>query len=284
MTKPAFKTSKTRARERGHVAGGPSQTWISGLGALLLLAGWLVGSSPLCGQQAVSLLDLPVLTAGPWQAIPLRDALGHLGSSVSEGYVLFGLEEQLRDGKGPTVNLDIRTETRLGTALRDLLAQLPPYEMEVVSDHLINLRPKGTKDDPDSILNLRVASFDAVSKPAYVILDAPRDVIPELNAALRPKPEPGKQVIELYFGGHHGGPPVTLHLKNVTVREILNATSVATDPYADDHLPGQAPRGWVCTFNPNPSPGNSNYSWGSLFSMPRTWRLHENQRKVAPGQ
>ena len=148
--------------------------------------------------------------------------------------------------------------------------------MEVISDHLINLRPIGAEEDPDNILNFLVASFDAVSKPAYEIVGAPPDLIPELKVALRPKPEPGKQVVELWSGGYYGGPPVTLHLKNATIRDIINATSVATEPYYANHVLGQAPRGWVYTFNPNPSQGNSKYSWKSLLSMPSTWSLRGN--------
>jgi hypothetical protein len=196
---------------------------------------------------------------------------------------LFGLEEALTDGKEPIVSLQVRADTTLGAALREILAQLPPYEMEVVSDHLIDLRPKGAKADPDGILNLRIPTFEAVSTAAYGILDAPRDLIPELNQALRPKPEPGKQVIELYSGGYHGGPPATLHLKNVTVRDILNAASVATEPSFDDHKP-DAPRGWIFAFDPNPPPGKSRYSWRSFFCLPSYWHLGAREAEKPPKQ
>ncbi len=235
-----------------------------------LLAGGLVFPLGIGHPRSVSPLDLPLLPTEPRESVPLQEALSTLGHSPREGFVLFGLEEQLTDGKEPTVNVNIRPDTTMGAALGEILAQLPPYEMEVVSDHLIDLHPKGAKEDPNNILNVQVQSFDAVSKHAYGILEAPQDFIPELKQALRPKPEPGKQLIELYFGGYHGGPLITLHLKDVTIRDILNAASVATEPSFEDHKP-EAPRGWVCVFNPSPPRGNSKYSFRTLFAMPSYW-------------
>jgi hypothetical protein len=213
----------------------------------------------------------------------LQEALSALGQSPREGFALFGLEERLTDGKEPTVHLRIKAGTTLGVALREVIAQLPPYEMEVVSDHLIDLRPKGAKEDPGNILSLRVPTFDTASTAAYGILDAPRDFIPELNQALRPKPEPGKQVIELYSGGYHGGPAVTLHLKNVTVRDILNAASVATEQSFGEHKP-DAPRGWIFAFDPNPPSGESRYSWRSFFCLPSYWHLGVREGEKPPKQ
>jgi hypothetical protein len=259
---------------------------MGGIAVLAVLA--LLAGGPACllavdQPRSASVLDLPLLPMGLRQSVPLREALSDLGQLPREGFVLFGLEERVTDGKEPTLNLDIKTDTTLRAALREILAQLPPYEMEVVSEHLINLRPKGAKEDPDNILNLRVRTFEAVSTAAYGILDAPRDFIPELNQALRPKPEPGKQVIELYSGGYHGGPLVTLHLRNVTVRDILNATSVATEPSFDDHKP-DAPRGWICVFNPAPPAGNSKYSFRTLFALPSYWHLGVRDAEKAAKQ
>jgi len=220
--------------------------------------------------RSARVLDLPLLPMEPRQSVPLRQALSDIGQLPREGFVLFGLEERLTDGKEPAVNLDIKADTTLGVALSEILAQLPSYEMEVVSGHLINLLPKSAKEDLDDILNFRVPKFDAVSKPAYGILNDPRHAIPGVNEALRPKPEPGKQILELYQGGYQGNLLITLHLKNVTVRDILNAASVATEPSFEDHKP-DAPRGWICVVNPNPAAGNSRYSWQSFFSLPRYW-------------
>src|SRR5208283_5572906 len=116
-----------------------------------------------------------------------------------------------------------------------------------------------------------------VSKPAYLILEAPRRVIPELDNVLRPKPKPGEQVVELYVGGMHGGPLVTLHIANVTIRDIFNATSVATEPSFADHN-ANAPRGWFFTFDPSPPAGKSKYNWQTFFALPGDW--HYGTREV----
>ncbi|MEJ2010452.1 MAG: hypothetical protein P8Z30_20255 [Acidobacteriota bacterium] len=207
-----------------------------------------------------------------WKTIPLSHALGQLGGCVEGGYVLFGLEQTLRDGKEPAIKisrLDIKQGTALGAALKQILRQLPPYEIEVVSDHLIDLYPKGAKKDPENLMNLRVSAFDTSDKDAYTILGNPRVVIPALDAALTPKPEPGKRLLTLYFGGYHPpGPPVTLHLKNATVRDILNAAAVASERF----FPDKEPLGWVYTFDPAKSlVSGYRYTWGTLYSLPNGW-------------
>lgn len=233
-------------------------------------------SLPQSGRaQGAGLLDLPLVESPAWKSIVLSNALGQLGSCVQEGYVLFGLEETLQGGKEPTVSFQVKPGMALGDSLREILAQLPPYDVEIVSDHLIDLRPAGAKQDPNNILNLRIPNFDAVSMKAYSILDAPRDVIPPLNEALTPKPEPGKRVITLYFGGYHGGPMITLHLKNVTVREILNATAVASER----STPAEKPRGWLYALDPEPRAGKPRHSWGSLLSLPRDWNYKVQRDK-----
>lgn len=237
---------------------------------LALLAGALACVYAIGYPVGLSPLDIPLLPTEPRQSVPLQEALIILARSPRQGFVLFGLEERLTEGKEPAVTLNIGTETTLGAALGEIIAQLPSYEMEVASDHLINFHLRGAKDAPGDLLNLRVATFDAVSKPAYDILEDPRYMIPELNEALRPKPEAGKVLLELYSGGPHGGPRITLHLKNVTIRDILNATSIATEASFDDHKP-DAPRGWVCVFNPDAPSGNSKYSFRTLFSLPAFW-------------
>ena len=240
---------------------------------LVVLGGIFTASVGTAQQGGEGVLDLPLTSSPAWKSIPLRDALGHLGSAVGgDSYVLFGLEEELYNGQDPRVDLEVEPEMTLGGALHEILAQLPPYELEVVSDHLINLRPVGAKQDTNNILNLVVPSFDAVSQPAYIILSAPLDVIPELNEALTPKPEPGKHVITLYSRlGGNDGPPITLHPRNATIRAILNAASEATEPF----FPDQDPHGWVYAFDPDPPAGHLKHSWQALFSM----QLHSIQRK-----
>ena len=244
------------------------------LGVAALLAA--VTSANLTAQ-ASGPIDLHVTDCASWKSIALRDALGQLGGCVSGGYVLFGLEEVLKDGKEPVVDLQVKPGTTVGTALKEILRQLSPYEVEVTSEHLIDLYPKGAKTDPDNLMNLRIPAFNATGKDAYTILGAPRDVIPTLNAALTPKPEPGKRLLTLYVGGYHPpGPPVTLHLKNASVRQVLNAATVASE----SSFPERDIRGWVYTFDPaKPLSTGYRYTWATLYSLPYGWKYR--MRKTA---
>jgi hypothetical protein len=208
----------------------------------------------------------------------LRDALGQLGACVSGGYVLFGLEETLRDGKQPVVDLDVKPGATVGTALKQIIRRLPPYEIEVVSGHLVNLLPKGAKKDPENPMNLRIPSCNFEDVGLDTVLGAPRDVIPALDRALTPKPEPGKRVIRLYVQGFNpSATPVTLHLKNVTVRDILNAAALASEK----SFSHSAPLGWVYTFDPaKPLTSGYRYTWATLNSLPYGWKDRMRKAEV----
>jgi hypothetical protein len=251
----------------------------------VLLIILLAASAPAVRAEQPNPLDLVVtdclqLTSA-WKTISLSDALGQLGGCVQGGYVLFGLEEVLRGGKEPTLRaaeLKIKQGMTVGDALRQIIRQLPPYEVEPISGHLVDVFPKGAKRDPNDLMNLRIPAFDASDMDTYTILGRPRDAIPALDAALTPKQEPGKRLLTLYFGGYHSpGPRVTLHLKNVTVREILNAASVASE----SSFPQSAALGWTYTFDPGrPLISGYRYTWGTLYSLPAGWKykMRKNER------
>lgn len=208
-----------------------------------------------------------------WKTISLSNALGQLGGCVEGGYVLFGLEEVIRGGKEPavrTADLNIKDGMTVRAALQQITHQHAPYEIKVVSSNLVNLFPKGATSDPNDLMNLLVPEFEVSAKDAYTILGSPRDVIPALDAVLTPKPEPGKRLITLYSGGYHPpGPSVTLHLRNVTVRQILNATVEASEA----SFPRRSVRGWVYKFDPDKSlMSGYRYRWGTLYSLPNGWR------------
>jgi len=230
-------------------------------------------------DQKVPLLNNPISSWISFKSVPLSEALSTLGQHVEDGFVLFGLEVKLEDGKEPTVTLEGQPGMKLGDAITQVLKQLPDYEMEVVSDHLINLRPSGAKQNPENILNLRVGKFDAVSMRATMILNTPWDVIPELNEALIPKGKPGEAPIFLIHRGYQGGSPITLHLKDVMVREILNAASKATEPFYEMGEPGKAPSGWVYTFDPHLPKGYSQHAWRRHFGLPLGWRAVRDSKK-----
>ena len=242
-------------------------SWVRGTALLIaIFNGSLLPSS--CGKGA--LLNLPVGPAAQSQEkLPLSDSLGHLGGLLRGGYVLFGTEIILEDGKEPTVTLEIRPGDDLGSALRGILDQVGGYGMEVVSDHLINIFPRRYKVDLADALNLRVTSFSVVNTRAGAILATPERFVPELKDRLTPPLEPGEQRLELYvLALNQMGSMVTLQLRNVTVRQILDAVSKATEGYG----PPDMPLGWAYLFEPDPSSNVPKHSWKPLYSLPRDWR------------
>jgi len=172
-------------------------------------------------------------------------ALSDGARAMRSHFLTFGIELTVVDyPDGPMV---ISSQPRGGTVgefLRDLFRQAPTYEYEVISEHTVSVYPKGAKEDPNDILNLRIPRFDVDDQDAGPILGFPDMFIPELQAKLFP-PTPGQDQLFQYIGGVVPGPKVTLHLRDVTVREILNAVTVATEnPKGDGR--DDYPVSWRC--------------------------------------
>lgn len=184
-------------------------------------------------------------------------------------FLTFGIELTVDDyPDGPMV---ISSQPRGGTVgefLRDLFRQVPTYEYEVISEHTISIHPKGAKEDPNDILNLRIPKFDVDAQHAGTILGFPETFIPELRDRLYPS-TPGQNQLFQYIGGVLPGPEVTLHLRDVTVREILNAVTVGTEnPKGngrDDY-----PVSWKC--RSGTLTGEVKPRCGTFPSLPPNWR------------
>ena len=240
---------------------------------------WLLLSLPLVVAFAGSgfarndrdrLLELPLLPpVEEIHSLPLTSMLSNLGSRVEGGYVLFGVEILLKGGKEPTITLPRKPAGDLGTGLHEVLRQLPDYEMHVISAHLIEILPRGARIDPKDLLNLRVANFSVTYIPAASILAHPARFIPELRARLTPKAALGTRPVEVYSGPFAlRGAEVTLHLQNVTVREIFDRVSEATE-----HLASEEPAlGWVYKVKFDDTPGVPQHTFQSLPSVPWNWR------------
>jgi hypothetical protein len=225
---------------------------------LLVLALWACIPALVCGQSRVSdhsLLELRTSSAAIVEhEVPLTLALSRIGESLAQGYVVFGIEVHLEEGREPTVNLDVKPNTALGHALQDLFGQLPNYEFQVVGKHLINVHPVGAAHGELSMLNVRVSRFDVDGEPTAHILSYPYDFIPELRTRLAdPRVRGGT-----YHRVLSSGPGISLHLRNVTVRQILNAVVDA-----QENLPaGWLPLGWVYSFGADPVlPVGGLHSW-----------------------
>src|SRR5690349_14876560 len=96
------------------------------------------------------ILDLPLFPADIVRNhIPLTQALGVVGASIEGGFILFGLELNSKDGQEPIVSVDLPPGSRFEDGLRQIMGQIPEYEYEVVSEHMINIYPRGANKNPE---------------------------------------------------------------------------------------------------------------------------------------
>jgi hypothetical protein len=214
--------------------------------------------------------------------VPLTEALKWLGASVEHGYVLFGVELYGYEGKEPVVDLNIPPYTSAGEGLRRIFKQLSEYTFAVLTEHFVSVYPKGAMADPADPLNLKIKGFDVVGESAGVIFTWPERFIPKLKKRTATAPSESEKAhhIDLYVGPVAGGTLVTLHLRDVTVRQILNAVSEATEkaPPKDGLL------GWLYLPAPKSSAVNGSLGhWRLFMTLPHNWleQIHGSGR-VAP--
>lgn len=202
--------------------------------------------------------------------VPLTQALKMLAVNLERDYILFGGEVYRDEGKEPLVDVDIPPYSDAEEGLRRIFAQLPPYTFAVLSQHLVSVYPKKAIDDPTDPLNLKIRSFDVEGQRAGLILTWPERFIPELKARTSSSASEDEKThhIDIYVGSVAGGPTVTLHLKDVTVRQILNAVSEATEK----SVPREEPMGWV--YSPaarSPSGKGEVEYWRLFMTLPHNW-------------
>ncbi|SRR6267378_6656069 len=219
-----------------------------------------------------TVLSLPLFPADIIRNhVPLTQGLGVLGAFVQDGYVLFGLELYSKDGQEPTVTVNLPPDSHFEDGLRQIMGQIPGYEYEVISEHMVNIYPAGAKKHRTDLLNTPVPRFDAVNVDPIQVLTRPAEFIPELATRLIPKTSAGPQPSGTVGDTFEDVNPlkVSLHLKDTTVRQILNAASEATEQLP----PNRQPVGWTYLFQPDPaSPIGGKHSWAFLFSAPRNWK------------
>ncbi len=238
---------------------------------------WPPPTPPSGSVRESQLLSLPLFPSPLIRKqISLSKALAEIGVRVQGGYMLFGAEIDLIDGREPTVNLNVASENTLGEALRQIFSQVPRYRYEVVSEHLINVYPVGAKDDPNDVLNAKIEHLDFDEEPDWLI-EEPQRFMPEVGPLLArrtngPPAPPGFPSV-VATGGE---PKVSLRLDGVTVRQILNALSEATETYPARWFPFS----WVVTFRPDDSfVAGGEYSWALTPSVPKTWKQEPKGEK-----
>jgi hypothetical protein len=246
---------------------------------LVILSGWPLRYG--LAEQGIPKLAL-FPTPFEQHAVPFSKALEEIGTRTQSGYVLFGVEIREKEAREPTVDLEVPEGATLSDALRAVLRQMPGYTLEIVSDRMIDIYPQGAKDDPKDPLNLRVQRFDFVDDHVDTLLNHPQAYILELAKRLVERnngpPYPIEYPSVMAFSALE--PPITLHLHDVTVREILNVASEATQAFPAN----LSLLCWSSQFHPDPvwAVGGT-YSWRAFTCSPRDWKEHSKPAaKSAP--
>lgn len=111
----------------------------------------------------------------------------------------------------------------------------PRYEFSVIDGLMIEVRPKGSTEDPKDLLNIKIRDYkiDGDFAVAQVIESIDKDA-PELRDFLRRNREEwavkrgqgSAGFAGSIISGNMPSPRFTLHLQNVTVRQVLDAVSL----------------------------------------------------------
>ena len=233
------------------------------------------------GERAVALMGRKLRPLPHLSRVPLTEALQWIGTGLIDDFVDFGVELDPQEATEPLVDVDFPVEGTFEGDLRWIFRQLPRYEYAMVSDHLVSVRPRGALADPNDILNTVVKDFDVSGVRAGEIMAWPDRYIEELQPA---PAHGGKPHMDIVVGPTGTGPEVTIHLEGVTVREVLNAVSIATENSPDDN---ELPVGWVFAVQ-HPSPSVSVPNWRILIAVGGNWRKLQIRDKLrreasAPG-
>ncbi len=149
--------------------------------------------------------------------------------------IVIGFERILhREGEeDKRISLELRNTT-VGEILRRLCEADRRYEYEVVNGQVVEIRPKGAKNHPNDLLNIRIREYsvDRNQLPDGAIVLINQDA-PELREFLRCKAAEWIRKTGKYPGypgsnlsGNMPLPGFRMHLRNVTVREILDAIAL----------------------------------------------------------
>ena len=170
------------------------------------------------------------------ETVGLVEALRIAALYLPHSYVSYGIE--LKGGAPPAVVLSLKEGLTLKQVLDSIFSQTKEYEYTVVSDHLIDVSPKSARSRSDDPMSLPIQTFDVERMGVGEIFTAPELFVRELQTQ-----ESRRKIYT--FAGPFGGPEVTLHLRNKTLREVFNAIAIATEHSAE----GSIPVGWI--FDPD---------------------------------
>jgi hypothetical protein len=145
--------------------------------------------------------------------------------------ILIGFQKvaRSRSEKVQPLSLSLSNAT-VGQILDQLCQQSGEYTYGLIDSTIIHVRPAHAKSDPSGLLDLRISEFLAKGTmlPAALIVRI-ADLAPELTSYMGAKKSEyyaGRSAMPVSPGAIGQGnmdPKINLDLKNMTVREILNA-------------------------------------------------------------
>lgn len=218
--------------------------------------GWLFGSG-----ESASILNVSVEEYS-FDEAEMQEALGILRGKDPKR-ILIGFETIKDDPKSrPTLirNLHLRNQTVAQILLR-LCAEDPRYAFEVMSDsRIVNVYLTSARSDARNLLNVHVSQFDVDGyvHPQTLIRSIDR-YAPELGDYLNEKLReqwvrtgPPGAFLGSVLSGDAPVPKVSIHLRDLTIREILNAIVLYTSDHRDA-LGFSFPLSWKYEFIVDPA-------------------------------
>ncbi|HXJ93049.1 MAG TPA: hypothetical protein VMT20_09220 [Terriglobia bacterium] len=202
----------------------------------------------------------------------MAEALLALRSSDVD-HIIIGFERMphLPGEKGGPISVALTGGT-VGQIVQRLCEADPRYEYEVLEGAMVVVRPQNATTDPSDLLNLEIQTYTIDAKVgAGEAIEHVWEDAPELRSLLRRKlEERAKRTGESsgfpgsIMSGNMPPPRFTLHLHNVTVRQILDAISLKSvdmfrqgPDYGPNGMPlKMAPTGWEYDFTVDPNAPN----------------------------
>lgn len=179
--------------------------------------------------------------------------------------ILVGLEKIAHRESEKTESLSLSTNSAtVGQILEQLCQQSKQYQYEVIEGGVIYVHPAHADSDPLGLLNIKITDFSVEGKMApAAVIERIGELAPELASYLDAKKNEyySRRGIVPGFPGAilHGNmdPAVDLHLRNMTVRQILNAVVLYSRQLSDQTPPDIGgnkipPTSWIYEFVMNP--------------------------------
>lgn len=165
--------------------------------------------------------------------------------------IIIGFEKipSRADQQEPRISLDL-THTTVGAVLEQICKTDQRYTYAVINNALLNVFPRGPRTDSQNLLNIRVRRFSVHgAHTTEGVIRNIADFAPELREYLQRKRNEyyAKQGVSpgVSPGASMSGnrtPEFNLELRNMTVREILNAIVLHSARVYREEAPGDT--GW----------------------------------------